>query len=166
MRRRLAISLAAGALAVGLGVFAALAMLKPGGPARFEAVDITGADWGKDFSLVDHAGRPRTLADFRGKAVAMFFGFTHCPEVCPTTLPAVSRWLEARGPDGRKRAGAFVTGEAMTLGGGSAFAKRLPFERYFRDARAGLVMGLAHDIAVLSIGRILFPKPKNPKGEG
>ena len=47
----------------------------------------------------------------------------------------------------------FITGEAMTLGGGTAFAKRLPFERYFRDARAGMVMGIAHDIAVLNIAR-------------
>ncbi|MBI2765785.1 MAG: acyl-CoA/acyl-ACP dehydrogenase [Chloroflexi bacterium] len=56
----------------------------------------------------------------------------------------------------------FITGEAMTLGGGTAFAKRLPFERYFRDARAGMVMGIAHDIAVLNIARSIFPKPKAP----
>ena len=55
----------------------------------------------------------------------------------------------------------FVTGEAMTLGGGSAYAKRLPFERYFRDARAGMVMGIAHDIAVLNVARSIFPKPKD-----
>jgi alkylation response protein AidB-like acyl-CoA dehydrogenase len=54
----------------------------------------------------------------------------------------------------------FVTGEAMTLGGGTAYAKRLPFERYFRDARAGMVMGIAHDIAALNIARSIFPKPK------
>lgn len=54
----------------------------------------------------------------------------------------------------------FVTGEAMTLGGGSAYAKHLPFERYFRDARAGMVMGIAHDIAVLNVARSIFPKPK------
>jgi alkylation response protein AidB-like acyl-CoA dehydrogenase len=54
----------------------------------------------------------------------------------------------------------FITGEAMTLGGGTAFAKRMPFERYFRDARAGMVMGIAHDIAVLNIARSMFPKPK------
>lgn len=54
----------------------------------------------------------------------------------------------------------FVTGEAMTLGGGAAYAKRLPFERYFRDARAGMVMGIAHDIALLNVGRAIFPKPK------
>ena len=57
--------------------------------------------------------------------------------------------------------GTFVTGEAMTLGGGTAYAKHLPFERYFRDARAGMVMGLAHDIALLNVGRMLFPKPKD-----
>lgn len=56
--------------------------------------------------------------------------------------------------------GVFVTAEAMTLGGGNAFAKRLPFERYFRDARAGMVMGLAHDIAIGNIGRMIFPKEK------
>ena len=50
----------------------------------------------------------------------------------------------------------------MTLGGGSAFAKRLPFERYFRDARAGMVMGVAHDIAALNVARSIFPKPKEP----
>jgi alkylation response protein AidB-like acyl-CoA dehydrogenase len=54
----------------------------------------------------------------------------------------------------------FVTGEAMTIGGGTAFARRLPFERYFRDARAGMVMGIAHDIAVLNIARSIFPKPE------
>ena len=61
--------------------------------------------------------------------------------------------------------GAFVTSEAMTLGGGAAFAKRLPFERYFRDARTGLVMGLAPDIALLPLGKLLFPKPKTPRPE-
>jgi alkylation response protein AidB-like acyl-CoA dehydrogenase len=53
-----------------------------------------------------------------------------------------------------------ITGDAMTLGGGMAFAKRMPFERYFRDARAGMVMGIAHDIAVLNVARAIFPKPR------
>jgi alkylation response protein AidB-like acyl-CoA dehydrogenase len=61
--------------------------------------------------------------------------------------------------------GAFVTGEAMTLGGGTAFAKHLPFERYFRDARAGMVMGLAHDVALVTIGKLLFPKPKGERAK-
>ena len=57
----------------------------------------------------------------------------------------------------------FVTSEAMTLGGGAAFAKRLPFERYFRDARAGMVMGIAHDVAYQNIGRMMFPKPREAR---
>ena len=60
--------------------------------------------------------------------------------------------------------GTFVTAEAMTLGGGAAYAKKLPFERYFRDARAGMVMGLAHDIVIQTIGRNLFPKPRKDRG--
>ena len=52
----------------------------------FRASDITGTSFGRDFALADHQGRPRTLADFRGKVVVMFFGYTHCPDVCPTTL--------------------------------------------------------------------------------
>lgn len=109
MRRRLVISLAAGALALALGVFAALVMLKPDGPARFEAVDITGADWGKDFRLMDHAGRVRTLADFRGKAVAIFFGFTHCPDICPTALAQLAEVMKLLGQDERRVQVLFVT---------------------------------------------------------
>lgn len=55
-------------------------------PLSFHATDITGADFARDFRLTDHTGRTRTLADFRGEVVAMFFGYTHCPDVCPTTL--------------------------------------------------------------------------------
>ncbi len=84
---------------------------------------------------------------------------------------AASAWDEGRvkGPQALFEAkvaadetATFITGEAMTLGGGSAFAKRLPFERYFRDARAGMVMGVAHDIAALNVARAIFPKPKEP----
>ena len=60
-----------------------------GGDApKFQGVDLTGADWGRDFSLQDPDGKTRTLADFRGKYVLLFFGFTHCPDVCPTALVA------------------------------------------------------------------------------
>jgi hypothetical protein len=58
-----------------------------GSPRRpFKAVDITGADYGRELALTDVDGRVRTLADFKGKAVVVFFGFTHCPDVCPTTM--------------------------------------------------------------------------------
>jgi protein SCO1/2 len=69
------------------------------GAASFRATDVTGADFGKDFSLTDHTGTPRTLADYRGKVVVMFFGFTHCPDVCPTTLAEMARAMKQLGPD-------------------------------------------------------------------
>jgi protein SCO1/2 len=56
------------------------------GSAAFRATDVSGAEFGRDFELVDHTGKIRRLADFRGKVVVVFFGFTHCPDVCPTTL--------------------------------------------------------------------------------
>jgi protein SCO1/2 len=65
----------------------------------FRSTDITGAEFGKSFSLIDHNGRPRTLADFKGKVVVMFFGFTHCPDVCPTTLAEMARAMKQLGPD-------------------------------------------------------------------
>jgi len=64
----------------------------------FRTTDITGADFGKDFHLIDHNGQPRQLADFRGKAVVVFFGFTHCPDACPTTLAEIAGALKQLGP--------------------------------------------------------------------
>lgn len=67
-------------------------------PPVFLATDITGAAFARDFRLTDHDGRARTLADFRGKAVAIFFGYTHCPDVCPTTLSDFAAALQQLGP--------------------------------------------------------------------
>jgi len=76
---------------------------------RFKGTDITGADYGKSLELTDHTGRPRRLEDFRGKAVVVFFGFTHCPDVCPTTLAEVSQVMQALGPDAQRVQVLFVT---------------------------------------------------------
>lgn len=76
---------------------------------KFLATDITGASWGGDFSLTDHTGKQRTLADFRGKVVAVFFGYTHCPDVCPTTLSDFAMAIRELGPDGDKVQVLFVT---------------------------------------------------------
>jgi protein SCO1/2 len=67
------------------------------GDPGFRSTDITGAEFGKDFSLVDHTGKRRSLADFRGKVVVVFFGFTHCPDVCPTTLAELSSAMKKIG---------------------------------------------------------------------
>ena len=79
-------------------------------PVAFNNVDITGATYAKDFSLTDHTGAKRTLADYRGKVVTVFFGFTQCPDVCPTTLNdmvEVKKRLGAQG-DGADQQGGEV----------------------------------------------------------
>lgn len=75
----------------------------------FNATDITGVPWGRDFALTDPSGRTRTLKDFRGKAVALFFGYTHCPDVCPTTLSEFSLALRRMGKEADRVQVLFVT---------------------------------------------------------
>lgn len=99
-RRTVLLSLAAAA-AAGCAPEAA----KP----PFKAVDITGADYGKDFPLPDPDGRMRSVKDFAGKAVVVFFGYTQCPDVCPTTLQEIAEAKKLLGPDGAKVEGVFVT---------------------------------------------------------
>jgi protein SCO1 len=80
-----------------------------GGGPRFKSTDVTGADYGKTLELHDHTGRARSLADWRGKAVVVFFGFTHCPDVCPTTLAEVANAVKQLGPDAGRVQVLFVT---------------------------------------------------------
>jgi protein SCO1/2 len=76
---------------------------------RFNAVDVTGAESPKDFKLADPAGKTRTLADFRGKDVVVFFGYTHCPDACPTMLADLKAAKQSMGPDGSKVQVVFIT---------------------------------------------------------
>jgi len=69
---------------------------------KFVSADITGGDWGKDFQLTDHTGKARTLADFKGKAVVLFFGYTNCPDVCPTTMVKLAQAMEKLGKDSER----------------------------------------------------------------
>ena len=78
------------------------------GPS-FLNTDVTGADYGKELSLTDHTGKPRTLAEFRGKIVVVFFGYTRCPDVCPTTLSEMKMILDKLGEDRKKIQVLFVT---------------------------------------------------------
>ena len=78
-------------------------------PETFNATDITGVDWGRGFELTDHTGKRRTLEDFRGKVVLLFFGFTNCPDVCPTALAEMAQTLERLGPDAARVQGLLVT---------------------------------------------------------
>lgn len=77
--------------------------------AKFNATDLAGIDWGKDFALTDHTGKPRHLADFKGRAVVMFFGYTQCPDVCPGTMGNMREVMLKLGPDAERVQVLFVT---------------------------------------------------------
>lgn len=72
-------------------------------------MDITGADYAKNFELTDHNGQVRHVQDFAGKVVVMFFGYTQCPDVCPTTMAELAEVKKALGKDGDRLQGLFVT---------------------------------------------------------
>ena len=77
---------------------------------EFKNIDITGSTaFGKDFSLLDPDGNVRTLADFKGKVVVMFFGYTQCPDICPTTLTEMQQVMSLLGPQSDKVQFLFVT---------------------------------------------------------
>lgn len=78
-------------------------------PAAFQNTDLTGLDYARDFALTDHNGKPRTLADFKGKVVVMFFGYTQCPDVCPTTMVEMANVVKELGPAGKDVQVLFVT---------------------------------------------------------
>lgn len=75
----------------------------------FNAVDMTGADYAKGFALKDADGKERTLADFKGKVVVLFFGYAQCPDVCPTTMTEMAQVKQQLGKDGDKLQVLFVT---------------------------------------------------------
>ncbi|MCX9155539.1 SCO family protein [Niveibacterium sp. 24ML] len=99
MRRHFLVVLAA-ALLGGCGVSDA---------PKFHSVDITGADYAQALSLTDQHGKTRTLAEFKGKAVSLFFGYTQCPDVCPTNLSTMAQVVKLLGADGDKLQVLFVT---------------------------------------------------------
>ena len=77
--------------------------------SRFQGVDITGAAYAKNLALTDQNGRARTLTDFKGKVVVIFFGYTQCPDVCPTTMAELAQVKKTLGADGERVQGVFVT---------------------------------------------------------
>ncbi|MFZ6719145.1 SCO family protein [Undibacterium sp. Ji49W] len=95
------------ALTAALLAVSLLACQKPA--EKFMNTDLTGLDYAKDFALTDHNGKPRTLADFRGKAVVIFFGYTQCPDVCPTTMVEMANVMKGLGPLAQKVQVLFVT---------------------------------------------------------
>lgn len=108
MKRSVIVKIIAGLLSIFLSY--GMSGCSPQNTAiKFNATDITGSDFGKDFQLTDHNGKLRTLADFKGKAVAIFFGYTHCPDVCPTTMSDMAQALNLLGKDASRVQVLFVT---------------------------------------------------------
>ena len=93
---------------LGFLAAAALTACSPDKPA-FKGVDITGADYARDFALADQNGQMRTIKDFAGKVVVVFFGYTQCPDVCPTTLQELLEVRRQLGADGEKLQAVFIT---------------------------------------------------------
>lgn len=98
-----------GGLVTALGMLATGCDKLPGAKQSFKAIDITGADYGRALSLPDQNGQVRTLADFKGKVTVVFFGYTQCPDVCPTTMAELAQVKKALGQDGERIQGVFVT---------------------------------------------------------
>lgn len=129
-------------------------------PPSFNATDITGADYGKALALHDHTGQRRTLADFRGKVVTIFFGYTQCPDVCPTNLATMSEVMHRLGPDADKVQVLFVTvdPERDTA---ALLAEYVPvFDKRF----LGLVGDLDATAAVAKDFRVFYRKSGDTEG--
>jgi protein SCO1/2 len=98
------------ALALGCLTLALAACQKPAADApAFKSIDITGAEYGRELNLTDADGQRRHLADFKGKVIVVFFGFTQCPDVCPTTMVELAQVKKALGADSDRVQGIFVT---------------------------------------------------------
>ena len=92
------------------GAFLTLAVLRPdAAPVEFDATDVSGVEWGREFHLTGDDGRARELSDFRGKIVALYFGYTRCPDVCPTTMATLAQAVDLLGEEGARVQGLFVT---------------------------------------------------------
>lgn len=107
-RRAVLVTLGVSAVLAGAAI-TLISVSKPPTPTPFKSIDITGADYARDFMLPDHNGRLRSIKDFAGKVVVVFFGFTQCPDVCPTTMAEVAQAKALLGSESDKLQAIFVT---------------------------------------------------------
>ena len=107
MKKRNTLRFLASALAATLAAGLMTACSPP--KTEFKSVDITGAEYARDFQLRDHNGQMRSMADFKGKVVVMFFGYTQCPDVCPTSMGELAEVKRQLGADGQRLQVLFVS---------------------------------------------------------
>ncbi len=127
---------------------------------KFRLTDVTGAPWGKKLELTDHTGQRRTLTDFKGKVVVLFFGFTHCPDACPTTLAELATVARALGPLAERLQVLLVTvdPERDTQ---EVLSKYVPS---FNPAFLGLYGTLEETTAAAREFKVYFQKQPQPAG--
>ncbi|MFY8084649.1 MAG: SCO family protein [Rubrivivax sp.] len=101
--------MALGAAVLAWGVASSLTGCDRAGAPSFKGIDITGADYARELPLTDPDGKRRSLAEFKGRVVVVFFGFTQCPDVCPTTMVELAAVKKQLGADGERVQGIFVT---------------------------------------------------------
>jgi len=110
MQKRNALkAIALGSAALAGGALLTACFDKKEQALQFRGVDVTGADYARDLPLTDHNGQARSMKDFAGKVVVVFFGFTQCPDVCPTAMAELAEVKKALGKDGDRLQGLFVT---------------------------------------------------------
>ena len=136
-----------------------LAACSPPAPA-FKATDISGVDWGSgDFELTAHTGKPAKATDFQGKVVIMFFGFTHCPDVCPPTMAKLAVLMKRLGDDARRVQVLFVTVDPEN----DTVKQLAGFVPQFNPTFIGLTGTDKEIAAVASEYKVAYGKnPKNP----
>lgn len=146
--------------AVLLAFFCGAILLACARAPQFNATDVTGATFARDFELTDHHGTPRRLADFKGKVVVVFFGFTHCPDVCPTTLAELTNVLKQLGDDAKRVQVLFITvdPERDTQ---ALLAQYMPT---FHPGFLGLYGDIAQTTATAREYKIVYEKRPNAKG--
>ena len=133
-------------------------------PKKFNAMDVTGADWGKNYSLTDLSGKTVTPADFQGKVTALFFGFMYCPDACPTHLTKMGELKKMLGKDAEQLQLVFITVDPER----DTPEKLKQYLQSFDPTVVGLRGTLAETEAVAKDFRVFYKKvatkdtPKDP----
>jgi len=136
-------------------------VLASGAALAFKGVDVTGQGYGGDFNLVGHDGKPRNQADFPGKIVVVTFGFTHCPDVCPTSLAALAAAMAALGEDRKRVQGVLITVDPER----DTPALLARYVTAFEPSFLGLAGDARATREVARAFRVFYQKVPGPKGD-